>query len=684
MVRSPRCSGRRRPRRLARPVLAAVLAALLFPAAGLARRLVAVGDVHGAYDELRSILRAASLIDEQDHWVGGDTLLIQTGDFLDRGGQIKETVGLLRRLMAEAPARGGEVVVLLGNHEAMNLLGITRDVAPEAFAQFAGEDAAKRRSDAYRGYLEWLDERERSLAGLYRPARPDPNTWNGAHPLGEREYVAEMSAQGGIGAFLRSLPGAFAVEDTLFVHGGLSWLNSQVKAREINERLWDEMRRYDRCRQELEDLRVIDQASDTTQMIEQGTYELERISARLERRLPPDEKARLQEAAATLRRCTDWQQWYLVSADGPLWHRGLARWGDEADRAVALMLERQGVERVVVGHTPQADGRIKSRLGGKVVVIDTGMLARVYRGAPSALELDSGELYAIYRDQRGALRPEPVRPPAPPAWPAKDGATFPYTSEAEIEGFLAAARVVSSEVLTGGITRPRKLLLRHGAVEAYAVFRTVDEELRNYRTKSGRLLPVFRDQARFEVAAYRLDRRLGMFRVPPTIERTLDGETGSLQLWVENARTEQSRLEKKLDPPDKVAWSRQLGIMSVFDALIQNLDRNQGNILIDRERFHIWLIDHSRAFVQDTQIPQLDKLLRCDRALFFALATFDEAAARAELSWPLTNRELEALLERRRKLLEHFERAIAERGELVVLAELPGQHGSAAGDEEPE
>ena len=93
-------------------------------------RIVAIGDVHGAFDQFVEILQAAGLIDAKRQWSGGTTVLVQTGDVFDRGPKVREALDLLMRLEEEAKRAGGRVESLLGNHEAMNLLHEFSDVAP--------------------------------------------------------------------------------------------------------------------------------------------------------------------------------------------------------------------------------------------------------------------------------------------------------------------------------------------------------------------------------------------------------------------------------------------------------------------------------------------------------------------------------------------------------------------------
>ncbi len=92
-------------------------------------RIVAIGDVHGAFDQFVEILQAAGVIDAKRQWSGGTTVLVQTGDVFDRGPKVRDALDLLMRLEEEAKRAGGRVESLLGNHEAMNLLHEFRDVS---------------------------------------------------------------------------------------------------------------------------------------------------------------------------------------------------------------------------------------------------------------------------------------------------------------------------------------------------------------------------------------------------------------------------------------------------------------------------------------------------------------------------------------------------------------------------
>ncbi len=110
------------------------------------KRLVAIGDLHGDLGGTRAALRTAGAIDERDRWIGGELVVVQTGDVLDRGDDEQAILDLITRLEGEAKAAGGAMIMLLGNHELMNGAGDLRYVTPGGLVDFdevAGVDPSK-------------------------------------------------------------------------------------------------------------------------------------------------------------------------------------------------------------------------------------------------------------------------------------------------------------------------------------------------------------------------------------------------------------------------------------------------------------------------------------------------------------------------------------------------------------
>jgi len=229
---------------------AALLVALLVAsgAAAAPSRIVAVGDVHGSFGGLVAILNTAGLVDGSLAWSGGDAVLVQTGDLLDRGVQVREVLDLLMRLQSEAAAAGGRVEVLLGNHEAMNMLGVVRDVNPQLLAGFADEQSEARRREAFQEF-KGVHRRRAELLGEPHPLLTDEveERWMRAHPPGLLEYLEAFGPDGVYGRWLRQRPVVLLVGTTLFVHGGISPGLLDMTPDEVNRTAAEQTQSEDGC-----------------------------------------------------------------------------------------------------------------------------------------------------------------------------------------------------------------------------------------------------------------------------------------------------------------------------------------------------------------------------------------------------------------------------------------------------
>ena len=244
--------------------------------------MVAIGDVHGSIDGLVEILRAAELIDDDNDWIGGTATLVQTGDVLDRGLHVREVMDLLIKVQEQAREQGGEVIALLGNHEAMNLLGFTRDVNPEVYALFAEGESEARQEKSYRDWVRFVRRRAR-VKGEPRPSTGADveRAWKTRYPVGYLEYLDALGPDGKYGRWLRSLPAIARVGNTAFMHGGISPELSTWSVGRINERVADEVTRFDRCRRRLLQDGVVHPITDPSVMAREGLAELEVLKQRL-------------------------------------------------------------------------------------------------------------------------------------------------------------------------------------------------------------------------------------------------------------------------------------------------------------------------------------------------------------------------------------------------------------------
>jgi hypothetical protein len=260
--------------------------------------------------------------------------------------------------------------------------------------------------------------------------------------------------------------------------------------------------------------------------------------------------------------------------------------------------------------------------------------------------------------------------PAAYVWLDIDGEPLPFQDHDSILEALRASRVVSQHEIGRGVAGARKLVLEFEGVRFHAAFRTVDVSIRDTSVRGARRPKEHRDAAIFEAAAYRLSQLLGLGRVPPAVQRTINGEAGTVQIWMEDTRPEIELVEADaLSPPDAVRFLRQKQIMDLFDSLIANTDRNQGNLLVDRN-WNIWLIDHTRAFKQSSKLLHAERLANCERSLWANLRAIDDDTLRDSLGPYLKGREISELLQRRVKLVRHIQSLIDKQGKEAVLFDL--------------
>lgn len=367
---------------------------------GSGQRIIAVADIHGSAEGLSQILRAAGLIDAKDRWIGGSARFVQTGDFTDRGKDVRAVMDLLIRLEGEARRAGGRVDVLLGNHEGMNLLHDLRDVSPEAYAAFADSRSEDRRRKAFDTHAAIA---ARTGATVEREA------WMAAHPPGYVEYTQAFAPSGKYGRWLRGRKVVLQVDGTIFMHAGLH-PDTTASLDEVNRGVEREVRAWDGLLATLEAQRLIAPSFTLIEIVNAAQAEIGRIAVAQKTGDPLGDYV-TREYVEQLQLLSGIQQWALIAGEGPLWYRGLATLPDDAGASVQALLARFGASRFVVGHSPQIPGRIKVRFGGCVVLLDTGMLASVYKGGqPSALEIQDGRLTAIYASGR-----EPLASAAAPA-----------------------------------------------------------------------------------------------------------------------------------------------------------------------------------------------------------------------------------------------------------------------------
>ena len=250
-------------------------------------------------------------------------------------------------------------------------------------------------------------------------------------------------------------------------------------------------------------------------------------------------------------------------------------------------------------------------------------------------------------------------------WLDAQGQPLPIQAKAELEDFLLTADVVGSKKTEHGRFGVRRLQLQKDGITAHAAGRMMDTEDRKRRMKD-REVWFFRDHYIHEPAAYALSELLEFHMVPPAVQRSVKGKPASVQIWVENGMVELEREKKKIQPPDSRRYMLQLYQMHVFDNLINNIDRNLGNIVIDPD-WRLWLIDHSQAFIRDRKLHAPQQVRRVERRVWERLRSVSDDDLEAAIEPYLGEPERTALLERRRLLVELIEGKIALLGEDGVL-----------------
>jgi hypothetical protein len=242
--------------------------------------------------------------------------------------------------------------------------------------------------------------------------------------------------------------------------------------------------------------------------------------------------------------------------------------------------------------------------------------------------------------------------------------------EAQLE-FLRTAKVVSSRPIGKGVTGARRVTLSDGRRTHDAAFQSVAKESIGENVPRSLRQPGeirFIDHYRYNIAAWRLARLLGLeAMMPATVERDL-GVTGALSWWVDDVlMDEEERQKTDAHPPGgALVLVRQLGRMAVFAELVRDTDRNKGNAVFTKS-WQLVMLDFTRAFRLQKQLQTPARLEACDRRLLARLRALTAPAVREAVEHHLTGGEIDAVMARRDLLVDHFDRLIAARGEARVL-----------------
>jgi hypothetical protein len=245
-------------------------------------------------------------------------------------------------------------------------------------------------------------------------------------------------------------------------------------------------------------------------------------------------------------------------------------------------------------------------------------------------------------------------------------AATPRLAPEEMEAFLLKAKVIKRRDAGSGVTGSSRVTLTDGRLTHDAHEQAVDIARPVFEAGKATELN-FKDTYRFNIAGYRLARLIGLDNVPMSVERNMEGKTAALTWWVDDVMMdEEGRVKKKAMGPDAQRFAKQIQVMKIWDELIQNKDRNRGNILWTGD-WSMWLIDHTRAFRLGTELVRPNELARCDRHVLEGLRALTAESLAKAVGDSLTKAEQAAVMARRDLIVKHFDDRLAKLGEGILF-----------------
>jgi hypothetical protein len=252
---------------------------------------------------------------------------------------------------------------------------------------------------------------------------------------------------------------------------------------------------------------------------------------------------------------------------------------------------------------------------------------------------------------------------------AQPATTAPQLTDAEKEQFLRTGKMGRTKSAAKGITGTTRVTMNDGKLTHDAHVQCIDEAKHEFQTDRGTELN-FKDSYKFNIAAYRLSRMLGIENLPTTVERKVGGKTCAVDWWVDDVMMDEAgRKSKKLNAPDPDMWNNEMYVLRVFDQLIYNVDRNLTNLLILKS-WDIVMIDHSRSFRLMHTLENPKNLVKCDRTLLQNMRALKKDEVLKKLLPYCTKLEVEGLMVRRDVIVKFFDDQIKEKGESAVLYDL--------------
>lgn len=232
----------------------------------------------------------------------------------------------------------------------------------------------------------------------------------------------------------------------------------------------------------------------------------------------------------------------------------------------------------------------------------------------------------------------------------------------ELENFLRKAEIVEAKTLSIGITAPKKVTLVLDGQTRYGVWKNVDEYKDVMKFADGRVDMNFQDSWKSEIAAYEIDKIIGLGMIPATVERTYKGSKGSVQFWVESLMSEAEHLKTKSVSPNPIVFNELMYKTRLFDNMVYNTDRNLQNLLITKD-WELILIDHSRAFRPQTMLKTPKDLERFSRSMLEGIGKLTLENLTQRTGQYLPKPQIQGVLKRRDQILALAKKTAAEKGE---------------------
>ena len=579
-------------------------------------RIIALGDVHGSYEKLLSLLQGTKLIDDELAWIGGNQHLVFCGDLTDRGTNDRAVLDMARRLQKEAEAADGKVHVVLGNHDVMNLTRDRRYWTPELLSGFAKDETEEERLQGFRQFQRQHGQQvERGI-----------RAFDEKFPPGYFARARAFDPDGEYGSWLLEQPTVVKVNGVLFLHGGLTPRVAKRGLDEINRLVTADIRAF---------LEAADALGDSVPWPrDYGT--ILGVAHELGERRGKSPKV---TAAKTV---LEAQEGLAFEPAGPVWYRGTSVDNERLEnQLVDEVLELLNARAEMVGHTVTRSGQISSRFNGQVYRADVGMSY----GRPALAAVLQGENLHVYNPANGALMAAYTEPPQGEGWPQGEE----DLSDHQLERFLERAEIKDRKHLEKEGVPLMILELEHKDMKLQALFGYAQESAEEAAADNRKTRRMYQNV----VAAYRLDRLFDLHMVPVTVLRKVDGTNGAIQIWIQSAldlteieEYEAEDLLEKMLP--EIARAR------AFSGLIGLKKRLKFGVNFLPVTHEVKLADNGIAFSEDPDIGDFltEGCGPVGEAFLHSLETLEYNNIKDKLGEFLSKEQIEAILKRRDGILE--------------------------------